>query len=467
MSHEVLPQSPSEAELRQQAMYDDLRMQSTVTPVANGHEFDILLDDTHSYSSITNKSVQVDQDLRAVIKAGDELFGVVEAKDTEHERTRYLLTRFDPRTTDHRRGLIVGAIGEEPMPVGRQLLHDLGAGDNANPRMSRKDHFSVKIVDGKLFVAAGTNTTNETEVLTRKEAVALSQPEVVAVGGLRKISEKIRARRSGSVQTEYADTWNPQDDFKSWSASSESVKDYLYVEDHPHTPEWGYTVSARVRNPDLTYKGRPVIHRDSPIDGGVYVNFGAKGPLAEAIFVDFSSRTVYSELLGRVIDQVTDHGGQTTGQSIADATYDVIRGAMKYSKHGVNELMKRVSGLTQPELGYTVSLASFLNAGIGVCRHQAVASALMIEQLIEQGYTRGKVSVDSNVNWNATGDEIIGGHAWTRFEDDNGEVYIVDVAQGYHGKLSDANTRDRWNYARPGDKANKVQQLSEPALRVA
>lgn len=87
---------------------------------------------------------------------------------------------------------------------------------------------------------------------------------------------------------------------------------------------------------------------------------------------------------------------------------------------------------------------SYIIAGGGVCRHQALLGAYLLEKLIRDGKIGGKVSIDRNSVQNA-------GHAWIRYTNSKGKVFIIDQAQKYIGLLNDTDKNGRWFYERPED----------------
>lgn len=58
----------------------------------------------------------------------------------------------------------------------------------------------------------------------------------------------------------------------------------------------------------------------------------------------------------------------------------------------------------------------------------------------------GRISIDRNEDT-----DVAEGHAWARFTDETGEVYIIDPAQEYVGTLKAAVDKDRWAYSRTED----------------
>ena len=106
------------------------------------------------------------QRLRTVIRAGYELFGLVEssASDGSSRDSSYALTRLSLGGEDGQASA-VGAIGDNgvALPVGREMLNKQGERD-VEADMSRT-HFSVRIRNGR-FSVEDLHSSNGTEILT-------------------------------------------------------------------------------------------------------------------------------------------------------------------------------------------------------------------------------------------------------------------------------------------------------------
>ena len=60
--------------------------------------------------------------------------------------------------------------------------------------------------------------------------------------------------------------------------------------------------------------------------------------------------------------------------------------------------------------------------GKGVCRHQGIIVAALLEQLIKEGYLHGRVRYVRGY-----------GHGWAEYRDSAGNIHVFDVAKGYLG----------------------------------
>ncbi len=186
------------------------------------------------------------------------------------------------------------------------------------------------------------------------------------------------------------------------------------------------------------YQGRPIIGRDSPeINGGVYYSDTAD---SEVIVVDddrhpgskgsFELRQIYSEVLTDLEIRTQIRNPNKTGQNYVDilrAVYENVQRLLPYD-------LVRTQAITNDLIDKKINLYAFIKQRAGVCRHQALLTGYFLEMLQKQGFIQGaRVSVDRNYQPDSRD-----GHAWARFTAPNGEVYVIDPAQHYVGRLQDA-----------------------------
>jgi hypothetical protein len=190
------------------------------------------------------------------------------------------------------------------------------------------------------------------------------------------------------------------------------------------------------------YQDRPIIGRDRKINGVVYL--GSEG--REAIVVDDKKdeplNRVYQELIQR--RQEAQARGQDFKTGLLKDVWKLVLEIMPYSSENVRI---KTSNLTTPDS--KIYLSSFI--GGGICRHQSLMVGYLLERLSNEGILRGKVSVDRNFV------EGKGGHAWVRYENSQNQVFILDPAQKFIGKLEDV-PEDKWFYERPED-TNKALKI--------
>ncbi len=181
------------------------------------------------------------------------------------------------------------------------------------------------------------------------------------------------------------------------------------------------------------FKGRPIIGRDTGINGGVYIGSGKR----EALVVDDTKypglQMAYDTLLQRFA------GGD---KNVLQAAYEVTKKYLPTSEAAVDMVNKKLGIGRNDE---KISLDAYFGKG-GVCRHQALLAGYLLEKLVSEGRLKGHVSIDRNTI------PGLGGHAFVRFEAGRrkNDVYIVDPTQNYVGSLADV-PHNAWSYARKTD----------------
>ncbi|MBI5622100.1 hypothetical protein HY933_04535 [Candidatus Falkowbacteria bacterium] len=185
------------------------------------------------------------------------------------------------------------------------------------------------------------------------------------------------------------------------------------------------------------WQGRPIIGRDTPIGGGVYLGEEAR----EAIVVTKDgekTERIFQKLLKKT--RPRDQSTEPPERATLETTFDITRRALKWNDKKVAKLLAE-NNIKQDR---KVALEGFVRAGVGVCRHTALLAGYYIEKLIAEGRLHGNVSVDRNYI------DQRGGHAWVRYTNPAGQVVILDPARNYLGSLEDAPEDARWIYERPG-----------------
>lgn len=189
------------------------------------------------------------------------------------------------------------------------------------------------------------------------------------------------------------------------------------------------------------FAGRPIIARDTPINGGVYLGSGQR----EAIVVDDQK---YPQELNQAYQRLRRKMEleKGSGKSIFDHVNDVAKGALGGSKDQadvekkVDQLVESLTKKYGPDT--KVTLNSFIRKGAGFCRHRSLLAGYLIERLVKERLLRGKVSIDRNYLPDR------GGHAWVRWEGERGnQVIIIDPSLGYVGRIE--NAPKIWSYKRP------------------
>lgn len=201
------------------------------------------------------------------------------------------------------------------------------------------------------------------------------------------------------------------------------------------------------------YQGRPLIGRDTPINGGVYVGAGSR----EAIVVDMTKSPILSGILEQVKTRTFDwdlYQQQSIAQydksRILSEVFTGVRTAIRETNP--SEVDSYILA-NKWDNDVKTNLDNFYRDGFGVCRHFALGAGVIIESLIDQGILKGRVSVDRSSG--SIGDRY-GGHAWVRYQSQSGKIFILDPMLNYAGELTDAmharSLGERiWEYARPSD----------------
>lgn len=188
------------------------------------------------------------------------------------------------------------------------------------------------------------------------------------------------------------------------------------------------------------FKGRQIIGRDTHINNGVYIGGGKR----EAIVIDDSKddqlNIAYKEL--ESIMNKIEALGEKYKNNILNEVFDLTKIKLPYNNHGVNLIFKKY-GLSEDT---KIRLGIYIAEGAGVCRHQALLAAYLLEKLKLDGKINGVASIDRNYI------KAFGGHAWVRYTNSKGDVYIIDPAQDFIGSLEDAEKKGKWSYKRPEDK---------------
>ncbi len=252
----------------------------------------------------------------------------------------------------------------------------------------------------------------------------------------------------------------------------DTVKDF----DWDKIVSWGRTRNVQIRlgdSPDYvpaqsnnvmhlscapygTYLSRPVIgSRMSNIIGGVYLGAHAR----EAIVVDDVSESegdkkllhfYQNEFLPKLQKDLHLYCDITRGANanvwvILACIYHAVAKAIPYSSLKTKALLEKHFPAGQQD--EKIHLAGFITNKTGICRHQALLGGYLIEKLLVETFPHIRLDGYFSIERNKFVD---GAHAWTRFTDATGEVWIIDAAQKQFGRLKDLKNTG-WIYERPED----------------
>ena len=208
-----------------------------------------------------------------------------------------------------------------------------------------------------------------------------------------------------------------------------------------------------------SWAGRAIIGRDSSIRNGVYLGFGER----EALVVDDGKyphefERIYTKLLERLVRCA--RRGRVTELSICESVELIVQKEIAYDRretqtmtaHLLEQARFRARG-NEDLASDKVQLNYFLREKKGVCRHQALVGAYLLERLRDRGLVEGHVSVDRAY---IRAPEEMGRHTWARYTTPQNEVIIIDVALRYVGRLGEGNPL---LYERPPS----IEQKGHPA----
>jgi hypothetical protein len=183
---------------------------------------------------------------------------------------------------------------------------------------------------------------------------------------------------------------------------------------------------------DGKFKGYPIIHRDTPVLGGVYLGSHQR----EAISVRVDENPALVDLYKTTKRRAT-RDGKVQRRLVIPAIYLSVKDIMPSDGGEVQKIIHNYGAQEDGLLPMDV----FLNEGYGNCRHHAVTCGALAEMFKDEGHINGELSVDRNSMWN-------GGHAWFRYTTTADEVWILDVTQRYYGTLEESLGKARWLYFR-------------------
>ncbi len=288
---------------------------------------------------------------------------------------------------------------------------------------------------------------------------------------------KFSINKAGVITLSQADGKNPtlvrglrqnldadQDDGQSAFDYTKNIADYVSNANQ----------SKQLNKSENTYGGRPIISRDKAINQGVYPVGGTDG---EALVVDDKKygevyQTVWQELgsrlerikssrvtVGALQRLVRSRGGANETMPVPTSSSDSIKWSLEQVFDTVLDFMEydaeKVNDFNQQQgINYhKIELTAYIKEGVGVCRHQALLAAYLVERLVRDGHSvlaGGRVSIDRNVKREVDGKGY--GHAWARYMAPNGEVFIIDPAQKFVGTLAESvKDQKTWDYRRTTD----------------
>jgi len=333
--------------------------------------------------------------LVATVNAGGKDFWIVDTRETSSNRDFFIVS--NEVFSDKKRGY-KGVKEGRPVTIGRNYH-----ADRFNyPGTVSREHFEVSYNDDKLFIQ-NARPTNSTKV---RAYLALETEPRHEVG-------------------HYAVMDIRTDDVE------DRIREHPNFGERDESAPYGY------------YLNHPVLGRASrSVEDGVYLG----GSSREAIVVDGKSvalRQVY-ESVERTLQQSLPGEKTFSLQAVLLQVMDRVKDVMPYDAPKAEEINRQHPG------DQLVGLSTYLDARAGVCRHQALLAAYIIENLIVDGYLNGAIGVERN-----TVVDLGGTHAWAVFKtmvNGREETIVVDPAQTFVGTKAQALREGRWEYRLSTDK---------------
>jgi hypothetical protein len=196
------------------------------------------------------------------------------------------------------------------------------------------------------------------------------------------------------------------------------------------------------------------IGRETRISGGVHGLL-----VAESLEVNVEKYAEYYDEYYHDAYNRADSAGSMTPRRILHAAFDTVAERMPYSQQRVDDILGQIArqdGREEIKPGRKVELATFMAAGYGVCRHQALALGATLERFQDEELIGGRLSIHRSQLTDAeTGEK--GGHQWLRWTPDNARpgdadaIIIMDVAGRYFGTLAESTKNSDWDYYLPGE----------------
>jgi hypothetical protein len=199
----------------------------------------------------------------------------------------------------------------------------------------------------------------------------------------------------------------------------------------------------------------------------------------EVVVMDSDDDPWLGEALHRIETIVRRLPLRTTASSL-HAIFTLVCWLMPYNSNAVRRVKHKYAGLGEQRERVKLPLGMFGREGGGVCRHQGLLAAAMMERLVGLGLLNGKWSVERNMVHDTSGEffddededgnkiPAVGsaGHAWARFTEPDGTVWIVDPAQGWCRPIEDIPARyGHWRfYARIGETLPTPSAIPLPPL---
>lgn len=194
-----------------------------------------------------------------------------------------------------------------------------------------------------------------------------------------------------------------------------------------------FTKMVKTRLFSDTYRGYPLIGRDSPVEGGVYGTAHS-----EMVLVDNESPITHRAVMD-VLMAVREEGSYQTMDTIATLSVieEEVRERLHYDRGKIEKMCEPYYYAKD-----MMFLSEFIEEGVGVCRQQCLLAALCISEAVNQQLlSDGVARVERN-----TSRKYHESHAWAVYRKTGGQEYIVDAAHAVVKPRKEARWRASWPY---------------------
>lgn len=186
---------------------------------------------------------------------------------------------------------------------------------------------------------------------------------------------------------------------------------------------------------DLQIDNFPILTGESTeFNGHLSVGAGAR----EALLIsdqnpEFSHiyNSVYSQVIQQLQEQIDAR--QNYKEHVFTSLFDVLHST--FPNRNVKALDSFLEKLHIPDnADAVINLGEFMQAGIGVCRHNVALGAYLLERMHNESWVGGQARIKRS-----TVPEM-GGHAWIEYTNSDGQVIILDPMTNEADLLDNINT---------------------------
>ena len=255
----------------------------------------------------------------------------------------------------------------------------------------------------------------------------------------REFRKKVRKRKKPSKRP-VEDRWSYTRSFKR-SGIAERLGVPFYDREYPLPEEDIY--ARKDREPSF------IIERDTPVIGGVWASKSRENIWVAPNDPDF--KKIFWKVI-RFIEKTwrSEPRSLSAELKIVDKAHEIVKQEFK-EKRNLRSIDREEIIDSFREVPF-ISIWTLFRLGVDKCRHQAVVLAAVLQKLQEEDYLGGRISLDRSRQAHGGG-----GHAWVRYTDTSGTIWIMDLSKHFNNSLEKAfeiwkkDHHAVWPYWRPED----------------